>query len=205
MIERQPADRFGDDARRLLADYAAAGLVRSYALVIETTEVDRRKAIVRGAAVPVDLWQRVVREGATPDVWTGGTVRLQADDLIGGAPGVDVTGIGFHKGDLDRLVDHHGGRASGAKHHVEVTPETPTTGPGFGEQVRTGARRRKPNPAAIPPGAIFATVAQTEAALGFGRTKINEMMNDGRLVKHKIDGATRIEVASIMALAGVAD
>jgi hypothetical protein len=39
------------------------------------------------------------------------------------------------------------------------------------------------------------------AALGLGRTKINELMNDGRLVRSKIDGAVRIEVASIRALA----
>ncbi len=41
------------------------------------------------------------------------------------------------------------------------------------------------------------------AALGMGRTKVNEMMQDERLVRVKIDGAARIEVASIRALAGL--
>lgn len=192
------------DPRRLLADYAAAGLVRSYAMVIQTIEVDGSKLpSVLGCAVPTDLWQRVISEGAAADVWTGGTVRLRPAGLVGGAPAVHITGIGFHEGDLDRLIDHHRGHTARAERLAqraprsaadEVVPEQEPAGP---------KRHRKPDPAAIPPGAIFATVAQAEAALGFGRTKINEMMNDGRLVRHKIDGATRITVASLQALVGI--
>jgi len=36
------------DGRRLIADRAAAGLVKSYALVIETLEADGKRAQVRG-------------------------------------------------------------------------------------------------------------------------------------------------------------
>lgn len=186
------------DARRLLADYAAAALVRSYALVIDTVEVEGPRAIVRGAAVPSELWQRIVREGASHYVWFGGTVRLEPGELVGGAPAVDITGIGFHQGDLDRLVDHHGARASASRRAAPV-PQALKEAP-----VADHAQpRRKPPVPPIPPGAKYASVAQAMDTLRFGRTKINEMMNDGRLVKHKIDGATRIEVASIMAMAGV--
>ena len=186
------------DARRVLADYAAAALVRSYALVINTLEVEGPRNIARGAAVPSELWQRIVREGATHDVWTGGTVRLEPGDLVGGAPAVDITGIGFHQGDLDRLVDHHGARAV-TSHRTASASQSPAEAP-IADQAQP---QRKPPVPPIPPGAKYASVAQAMDTLRFGRTKINEMMNDGRLVKHKIDGATRIEVASIWAVTGV--
>jgi hypothetical protein len=40
--------------------------------------------------------------------------------------------------------------------------------------------------------------------LGLGRTKINELMNDGRLVKRKFDRRTMIEVESIRLFAAAA-
>jgi len=69
------------DGRRLIADRAAAGLVKSYALVIETLEADGKRAQVRGVTVPTDLWLRIILEGVAEDVWTGGTVRLAAAEL----------------------------------------------------------------------------------------------------------------------------
>lgn len=55
------------------------------------------------------------------------------------------------------------------------------------------------------PGKLLLTVAETQAALGLGRTAVNELMNDGRLVRQHIDGGVRIEVGSVKALAGVSE
>lgn len=193
------------DARRLLTDYAAAGLIRSYALIIETVDAGGPKPPDRGCAIAPDLWKRIVREGATPDVWTGGTVRLDASDFKGGLPAVSITGVGFHEGDLDRIVKHHGGHASSVKRRTAAASEAPTEPVTEDGGVDEPVPRKSTKPATppIPPGAIFASVAQAGAVLNFKRTKINELMNDGRLAWRKIDGATKIEVASIMALAGI--
>lgn len=52
----------------------------------------------------------------------------------------------------------------------------------------------------IPDGAILATVNQTMAALGLGRTKVNDLMNVRTLVRVKVGGRTMITVESIRAL-----
>ncbi len=191
------------DARRLLTDYAAAGLVRSYALIIESADASGPKQPARGSAVAADLWKRMVREGATHDVWTGGSVRLAADDLIGGLPAISITGVGFHKGDLDWIVKHHGGDGSRAERRAAASQAPREMVADVADaQTHSPKGGRKSETPPIPPGAIFASVAQAGAVLNFKRTKINELMNDGRLAWRKIDGATKIEVASIMALAG---
>lgn len=191
------------EARRILADFAAAGVVKTYALSIETVEVDGKAACVRQSAVPAELWRRIISEGAVEDVWLGGTVRLKPADLIGGAPEVRITGMGFGEKHLQRVVDHHRGpqpkappppKAASIKAEpasVAVDPPAPAPQP----------VNKMPSLAAIPDGALLATVKQAQAALGFGRTKINELMNDGTLVRRDIGRAVRIEVASIQALA----
>lgn len=186
------------NARRVISDNAAAGLVKSYARVIETEPVAGGKDRLLGAAVPVDLWQRIIREGVVEDVWTGGTVRLAAGDLIGGAPAVDITGIGFAEKHLHETIEHHRG-------HVSATPrpKKPACEPAeeiAGPLSEPAAERHVPDPSAIPAGALLCTIKQAMAALGMGRTKVNEMVADGRLVRVKIDGAARIEVASIQRL-----
>ena len=189
------------DARRVISDNAAAGLVKSFARVIETEPVAGGRDRLLGATVPVDLWQRIIREGVIEDVWTGGTVRLAGADMIGGAPAVSITGIGFAEKHLHQTIDHHRGQVSGEPRSKKVTVElagkiaAPVDAP--------LAERSAPDPAAIPAGAMLCTIKQAMAALGMGRTKINEMMADGRLVRVKIDGAARIEVASIRASAGL--
>lgn len=191
------------EARRILADFAAAGVVKTYALSIETVEVNGKAACVRQSAVPADLWQRIIREGAVDDVWTGGTVRLKPTDLIGGAPEVRITGVGFGEKYLQRVVDHHCGPqpkapARSAAAPMKVVPASVAVDP---PAPAPHPVNKKPDPAAIRAGALLATVKQAEAALGFGRTKINELMNDGTLVRVKKGHAVRIEVASIRAFA----
>jgi hypothetical protein len=195
-------------ARRLLRDHAAAGLVKSYAMLIETVQVGGEKTSIRGGAISSGLWQRTVREGVDADVWTGGTVHLTGSVLIGGAPTVSITGIGFHKGDVQRLIAQQSGQPAQAK--PEPSPNGVALPPSsFESDVRDSPKpaakreRRTADPFVIKPGALLLTIKETQAALGIGRTKVNELMNDGRLVRRVIDGGVRIEVASVQAVAGI--
>ena len=74
------------DAERLIRDFAAAGLVKSYAAVVDTIAPEGSKTTVRDATLPTDLWDRLIEEGRDADVWTGGPVRLPGAELVGGNP-----------------------------------------------------------------------------------------------------------------------
>jgi hypothetical protein len=142
----------------------------------------------------------MIREGAVEDVWTGGTVRLGADELIGGKPEVRITGIGFSEKCLQRVVDRHKDPAAARKAEA-AAPVIQEAQRALPQPELRKQRDVGPDLTAIPPGALTVTIKQAQAALGLGRTKINELMNDGRLVRTNIDRAVRIEVASILALA----
>lgn len=186
------------NAAHLIRDFAAAGLVKSYALVLETIEPAGRRTCVRGGAIPTELWQRVVSDGVEDAAWIVGTVRLAGADLIEGMPAAIITGIGFSDKDLQRLIEHQQGGV--AKPAVKKTSVATVELVGVPQPAKTPKRRA--DPGAIPDGALLATVKQVEAALGFGRTKVNELMNQGRLERVAIDGGVRITVASVRALAG---
>lgn len=189
--------------RRLIADFAAAGMMKSYALVIETIEVGGARHSVRDSTVSSALWDRIIRAGLVDEVWTGGTVRLPAAHLVGGEPEVRITGIRFSEKHLGRLVEHHTGAQAQPAPAVKA-PEAAAIIVDESHEPTATPTRRQPDLNAIPPGALTVTVSQAQAALGLGRTKINELMNDGRLVRRKIDRSVRIEVASIYALIGIA-
>lgn len=188
------------DARRIVRDFAAAGLLKSYALSIRTVGADGRSSEIRGATVPVDLWHRIVREGAVEDVWTGGTVWLQADEARG-IPEVWITSISFGEKYLHRLVEQL--RGTDPKRKLSRN-ETPLAAGAIDPPACAAAepKKKQADLSAIPPGTLTVSVKQAQAALGLGRTKINELMNDGRLVRTNIDRAVRIDVGSIRALVG---
>jgi len=98
-----------EDAQTIVADFAAAGLVKAYALAIETIDARGKSACVRGATVPADLWQRVILDGIVADVWASGTFRLAGADLVGGPPAAIVTGVTFNAKHIDWLIAHHDG------------------------------------------------------------------------------------------------
>ena len=205
------------DAASMIRDYAGAGIVTSYAMVVETIGADGGRSCVRDAAIPVALWHRMIDEGADEGIWTGATVRLAGVDATA-VPKVNITGVRFNEGDLYKLVALLGDGALSSPDfripsagealaplrvpdaRTEDTPavvETPIP--------RKTRERRQPDPSILMPGKLLLTVAETQAALGLGRTKVNELMNDGRLVRQHIDGGVRIEVASVKALAGLTE
>lgn len=199
-----------EDARRIIADFAAAGLVKSYALVIETIDARGVSTCLRGATIPTEVWQRVVLDGIADNVWTGGTVRVAGGELIGSAPASVVTGITFNAKHIDWLISHHDGapklrrtraRPSQKKKPAQVVVASP---PASGDDhAPLQMHRRKPDPGAIPPGALLATIGQTMKALGLSRGTINNLLKRGTLVRKETGlRSVSIEVASIQAFAG---
>lgn len=192
-------------AARLIRDHAAAGLVKSYAMVVETIQVSGATTCVRGAAVPVDLWRRIIAEGGDEDVWTGGTVRLAPGDLVGGVPAVNITGIGFNGADLQRLIDQHRGVASKRPMRPKVTAsETVSLGDDPAPMPSPARKRREPDLSALHSGALHLTVEQTKAALSIGHTTFYKLLNAGDLERAPSKAGTRITAESVRRYAGIA-
>ena len=199
-----------EDAQTIIADFTAAGLVKAYALAIETIDARGASTCVRGATMPVDLWQRVILDGIVADVWASGTFRLAGSELVGGAPAAVVTGITFNAKHIDWLIAHHEG-ARLSRRRKRKAPAAPVVSTeAVDEVVEANAdvppSRRKADPAAIPPGALLATMEQAEAALGVSRGTIYNLIKRRKLVRAETGlRSVSIEVASIRAFAGLAD
>lgn len=192
-------------AHRLLRDHAAAGLVRSYATIAKSIDVCGTTSCVRGGSISTDLWRRIIREGVDDEVWTGGTVRLVADDLIGGAPGVEITGIEFNEADIQRLVSRHRGMVS--KH-----PRAKASAPAPTPPQEQNPPPPPPTPlrkavdlSALHAGALSLTVRETEAALSIGRTTLYKLLNAGDLERGPSKAGTRITAASVRRYAGLTE
>lgn len=194
------------DGRRIIADYAAAELLKSYAQVRETIEVGGGRSCVRGAAIPVEIWQRIIRDGVTDDVWPGGTVRLVGSDLIGGAPAVNITAIGFKLDDLQRMIDQYRGHT---QKRQAVSQATVAVAPASDEDpilaADTTRRRKAPDLSALHAGALHLDVEQTKAALSIGRTTLYKLLDAGKLERAEGTAGTRITVASVRRYAGLVD
>ena len=67
----------------VLADFAAAGLVKAYARLQETVHCDGRREEVRDKRISRETWRRVIAEGRVEDIATG-TVRLGGSAEFGG-------------------------------------------------------------------------------------------------------------------------
>lgn len=121
------------DPQVLLADFAAAGLIRTYALVRETASADAPIETVRDAQIPSEAWQRIVTEKKVVDAFNGGTVRLQGSGLRGGLPSVQITGVSFSEVSLAKVLDRYCEISNFAPSSQPKAPRKPAP-------VRTGGR-----------------------------------------------------------------
>ena len=94
------------DAKTVIAEFAAAGLIRSYARLIETIEAGGRCIELRDATIPRDLWRRIIAERKLADVWNTATVKLDGSPNHG-TPAVKVVGIRFNEIDLTNAAKAH--------------------------------------------------------------------------------------------------
>lgn len=73
-----------EDAESLLADFAAAGLIKTYALVRVVKPEGGPAKTVRASQIPPKDWGRIVAEDKVDVALNGGTVRLGGSQLKGG-------------------------------------------------------------------------------------------------------------------------
>lgn len=201
-IERVEAAGLAD-APTVLADFAGAGLIKTYALVRVTAPAGQPQETIRDGVIPIEVWQRISEERRIPEMLGGGTVRLAGSGLIGGAPDVKITGVSISEGSLEKVLDRYCSQPDRAL--VEPNPvsapktnDTLMVAPSIHSETPESTKSPRP----IRQGDLVASVAQAIQATGLGRTKINELMNDGTLVRKKTGRRTLITVESIERLVG---
>ncbi|WP_239804532.1 hypothetical protein [Croceicoccus hydrothermalis] len=96
-----------EKADDLLADFAAAGLIKTYALVREIRPAGGPAKVLRDAQIPTQDWERIVASKKIHAALNGGTVRLEGSPLQGGMPSVLITGISFSEAALVKVLDRY--------------------------------------------------------------------------------------------------
>ncbi len=193
------------NAKAILADYAAAGLIKTYALVRQTASVSGKLETVRDAQIPNEVWQRIVAENKVCDALNGGTIRLQGSHLRGGELFVQITGISFSEASLAKVLERYcrtSRHSSAPSSKPSPTPPSSLLPDNDPSPIADDCKSKKVHPP-IKPGDLLASIAQTTRVTGLGRTKVNGLMNDGTLVKKKVGRRTLITVESIERFSGV--
>jgi len=120
-------------------------------------------------------------------------------------PAVELTGIRIGEASLRAELDKH----------TALSPPSEASSAPPHAQIKVTAARKKVTPIpkaivsisvgpAIPEGAMLITIKQAMATLSLGRTKVNELMAKGTLVRLKIDSRTLITMESVRDLANYA-
>ena len=190
-----------EKADALLAGFAAAGPIKTYALVREIRPAGGPTKVVRDAQIPAQDWERIVASKKIQAALDGGTVRLEGSPLEGGTPSVLITGISFSEAALIKVLDRYcvdspvgvSKQSSGCDAHATTKGIAPSI---------AASEAKKGGVQPIRPGDLTAPVAQTEQATGLGRTTIDKLMRDGTLVRKKVGRRTLITVESIERLVG---
>lgn len=190
-----------DAPEKLLADYAAAGLIKTYALMREIRPAGGPTKTIRDSQIPQEEWARIVASDNIMAALNGGTVQLDGSKLPGGLPTIQITGISFSASSLTKILDRYC-----------ADPSVFTSAPQPKPSQTTQEKAPKPSPEdhkrtqkAVPPiktGDLTASVAQAMQATGLGRTKIDQLMRDGDLVRTKVGNRALITVESIERLVG---
>lgn len=197
LVEAKKLDR----ARFLLADFAAAGLVKTYALVREVRPAEGRVEIIRDCQLPTEDWDRIIASASVDAALSGGTVRLEGSSLRGGPPSILITGVSFSETSLTKVLERYCADPSGSasQQYSEECWSEPDHRNAEASHDRKSARKPVPP---IKEGDLTASVAQAMQATGLGRTKIDQLMRDGDLVRTKVGKRTLITVESIERLVG---
>ena len=186
-----------EKADDLLADFAAAGLIKTYALVREIRPAGGPTKVVRDAQIPTQDWERIVASKKVQAALNGGTVRLDGSPLQGGTPSVLITGISFSEAALVKVLDRYCADSS-----VRVSKQSSGCDAHATTKGSETSEAKKDDVQPIRPGDLTASVAQAEQATGLGRTTIDKLMRDGTLVRKKVGRRTLITVESIERLVG---
>lgn len=190
-----------DAPDKLLADYAAAGLIKTYALMREIRPAGGPTKTVRDSQIPQEEWGRIVASDNIMAALNGGTIQLDGSKLPGGLPTVQITGISFSEASLIKILDRYCADPS-----VPTADPPPQPSPTTKEKApKISPDNQKRAQKAVPPikaGDLTASIAQTMQATGLGRTKVDQLMRKGDLVRTKVGNRALITVESIERLVG---
>ena len=184
-----------------MADYAAAGLIKTYALMRKIRPAGGSTKTVRDAQIPPEDWARIVASDNIIAALNGGTVQLVGAKLHGGLPTIQITGISFSEASLTKILDRYCAdpficRSAPPSNSSPTAQEKPP---------QLLPEDQKPTHQAVPPikaGDLTAPNAQTMQATGLGRTKVDQLMKNGDLVRTKVSDRALITVESIERLVG---
>jgi len=186
---------------KLLADFAAAGLIKTYAPMREIRPAGRPTKTVRDSQIPQQEWARIVASDNIMAALNGGTVQLDGSKLLGGLPTIQIAGINFSEASLTKIVNCYSTDPS-------VRTSSPLPKPSATNQEKAHKRspeNQKRTQKAVPPikvGDLTASIAQTMQATGLGRAKVDELMWKGDLVRTRVGSRALITVESIERLVG---
>lgn len=128
-------------------------------------------------------------------------MRLEGSSLSGGPPSILITGISFSETSLTKVLERYCAAPSGSasQPYSEECRSEPDHRNAEAFHDRKSARKPVPP---IKEGDLTASVAQAIQATGLGRTKIDQLMRDGDLIRTKVGKRTLITVESIERLVG---
>ena len=148
---------------KLLADHAAAGLIKTYALMREIRPAGGPTKTVRDSQIPQEEWGRIVASDNIVTAFNGGTVQLEGSKLPGGLPTIRITGISFSEASLTKILDRYCTDPS-----VPLAAPLPKSSPRTHEQAHEPSTEdQKRTQEAVPPiraGDLTASTAQTMQA-----------------------------------------
>ena len=110
-----------DEPDSLFADFSAAELIKTYALMREIRPARGPAQMVRDAQIPPEDWERIVSFNKVDVALSGTTVRLEGSPLQGGTPSVWITDISFSETSLLTILDRYCANSPG---RVPKKPKT---------------------------------------------------------------------------------
>lgn len=199
------------DAKAVIAEFAAAGLIRSYARLIETVQAEGKVLEKRDATIPRDLWRRIIAERKLADVWGNSTAKLEGSSNLG-TPAIKVVGIRYNETDIAKMAQAHGSSFGDGTFDNGSANATAKTGPTAEREIiaappRTGEQEAQASPAgtsavkakATKPrpapnlNSITVSVNDAVALSNLSRSTIYTLMDKGAL-KSTTQGRRRLVV-----------
>jgi len=181
------------DARIILSDLAAAGLVRGYARLLKTQDAEGT-CEVRDSRMSRETWERIIAHDKIDDVFSTGSVRIPHGSQDDG-PRLTAIGIRFDANSIASAATEHGLMTAKAVHLSTFLEPAPDPSPASAPLVTSKGIKRHIR--IIPQGALQLTIDEAMAVLAVGRTTLYKLINDGTLEMKKTDGRSHVTTLSV--------
>lgn len=185
----------GADPRMIVANFAAAGLIKSYARFLKT-DIPGAIRETRDCRLPHEIWEEIIVQEKVDEAFSIGSVRLTSNGRVS----VTAIGIRFDATSIDTVAGDHGLAAL----KVVVSPSPAIIAPPAAiEAIEKPAQVAKEiipkSMRSIPEGALQLTIDDTMAVLAIGRTTAYKLIGQGALVMKKTCGRSHVTMESVRA------